>query len=51
MDSSRFGADFIIGTQYYRPPTPPTEEWEDDFRRIKDLGIDIIKIWAIRKNI
>ncbi len=47
MPFNGFDTNFIIGTQYYRPPTPPREEWEDDFRKIKDLGIDTIKIWAM----
>lgn len=42
-----FGTRFIMGTQYYRPPTPPEEEWEEDFKRIKDLGMDFVKIWAM----
>lgn len=36
---------FFFGTQYYRPPTPPTDEWEDDLKRMKDLNFNAIKIW------
>jgi len=42
-----FNTKFLLGTQYYRPPTPPEEEWEDDFKRMKDLGIDFVKVWAM----
>ena len=36
----------VFGSQYYRPPTPPVEEWEDDFKRLKELNFNTIKIWA-----
>lgn len=34
-----------FGSQYYRPPTPPEEEWEDDFKRLSNLGFNTVKIW------
>lgn len=34
-----------FGSQYYRPPTPPEEEWEDDFKRFRDIGFNTAKIW------
>lgn len=37
---------FIYGTQYYRPPTPPTDEWENDFRKIKAMGFNTVRFWA-----
>lgn len=33
-----------MGVQYYRAPTPPPDEWEDDLRRIRELGFDFIQI-------
>lgn len=47
MTIKDFNINFLLGTQYYRPPTPPEIEWEDDFKHIKDLGMDFIKIWAM----
>lgn len=34
-----------FGSQYYRPPTPPRKEWEEDFKRLRDLGFNTVKIW------
>ncbi len=36
----------VFGSQYYRPPTPPEEEWEEDFKRLKELNFNTIKIWV-----
>jgi beta-galactosidase GanA len=36
----------IMGTQYYRPPTPPMNEWEADLAAVAELGFDAIKYWA-----
>lgn len=47
MTIKDFNTNFLLGTQYYRPPTPPEKEWEDDFKHIKDLGMDFVKIWAM----
>ena len=33
-----------MGIQYYRAPTPPPDEWEDDLRRIRELGFDFIQL-------
>lgn len=35
----------VVGIHYYRPPSPPIEEWEDDFKQIKDLGFEAVKMW------
>jgi len=34
-----------FGSQYYRPPTPPMREWEEDFKRFRILGFNTAKIW------
>lgn len=44
-NTSKKPAQFLFGSQYYRPPTPPVEEWEDDFKRMKALDFNVIKIW------
>lgn len=38
---------FVYGTQYYRPPTPPLQDWRTDLARIRDAGMNAIKIWAL----
>ncbi len=37
---------FIVGTQYYRAPTPPRHEWEKDIKNIKKIGMNTVKIFA-----
>ena len=37
----------FVGTQYYRPPNPPTERWEQDIRMIKDHGLSVIRMWFV----
>ena len=34
---------FLMGIEYYRPPVPPRELWDDDFARIKEAGFHIIR--------
>jgi len=36
-----------IGVQYYRPPFPESRYWEDDFRKIKESGLDTIQLWVV----
>ena len=36
-----------LGVQYYRPPFPATPYWEDDFKRIKDSGLNTVQLWVI----
>lgn len=45
MDLEKGPGKFYFGSQYYRPPTPPMEEWEDDIKKMKDLDFNVIKIW------
>lgn len=35
----------LVGVAYYRPPSPPLSEWEGDFRQIKAMGFQVVKIW------
>lgn len=35
----------IFATAYYRPPSPPLEEWAEDFANIKEMGFDAIQAW------
>jgi len=41
--------DFVLGTQYFRYPTPRAESWDADLARIRQLGMSVVKIficWA-----
>ncbi len=38
---------FVYGAQYYRPPTPPRAQREEDMKRIHKLGFNTIKIQAM----
>jgi beta-galactosidase len=37
---------FIFGTQYYRAPTPESECWTEDHRKMKALGFNTVKYWV-----
>lgn len=37
---------FIFGAQYYRAPTPPSENWESDLKNMKKLGFNSVKFWV-----
>lgn len=39
------------GAQYYRPPFPRKEFWEKDLKNIKELGFNIIKLWAVWNDV
>ncbi len=45
MDKAKRPQQFYFGSQYFRPPTPPADEWEDDIKRMKDMDFNVIKIW------
>ncbi|OHB53022.1 MAG: hypothetical protein A2Y07_06380 [Planctomycetes bacterium GWF2_50_10] len=34
----------VLGTQYYREPTPTAKEWAGDLKKIKDLGMQMIQL-------
>ena len=38
---------FVLGVQYYGPPHTTEVDWERDFRRIKEHGLEAIHAWAI----
>ncbi|MFC5405490.1 beta-galactosidase [Cohnella soli] len=35
-----------FGFQYYRSPTPTREHWEQDLKRLSDLGFNTVKYWV-----
>ena len=37
---------FPYGSQYYRAPSPPPEDWERDLRAMKELGFNTVKYWV-----
>ena len=36
-----------LGTQYFRPPFPRDLHWDDDFRRIKNAGLNTVQLWVL----
>ena len=36
-----------LGVQYYRAPFPEQKYWEDDFKRIKDSGLNTVQLWVL----
>ncbi len=36
---------FPFGSQYYRAPSPPPEDWERDLDRMAALGFNTVKYW------
>jgi len=43
--SATFEKPFPVGTEYYRPPAPPPQFWDEDFRRISAAGMSIVRVW------
>ncbi len=43
--SAIFARPFPVGTEYYRPPAPPPQFWDEDFRRISAIGMSLIRVW------
>lgn len=37
---------FVFGSQYLRYPTPTSESWPHDLARMKQLGMNTVKIWV-----
>jgi len=37
--------NYIFGIEYYRPPNPPRENWEEDLRQIAACGFNTIRCW------
>ena len=36
-----------LGVQYYRPPFPVQTFWADDFKRIRDSGLNTVQLWVL----
>ncbi|MFA7289391.1 MAG: beta-galactosidase [Melioribacteraceae bacterium] len=36
---------FQYGSQYYRAPSPHSEDWEKDLKKMSELGFNTIKYW------
>ena len=36
-----------LGVQYYRPPFPLRKYWADDFKRIRDSGLNTVQLWVL----
>ena len=37
--------NYIFGIEYYRPPNPSRENWEEDLRKIAAFGFTTIRCW------
>ncbi len=37
---------FPFGSQYYRAPSPPPEDWDRDLKAMADLGFNSVKYWV-----
>ena len=35
-----------LGAQYYRPPNPPRKDWRRDLERMREAGLNTVKLWA-----
>jgi beta-galactosidase len=36
-----------LGVQYYRAPFPESKYWENDFKAIKEAGLDTVQLWVL----
>jgi len=36
-----------VGSQYFRAPTPPEEDWDRDLRQAKEYGLDYVRFWLM----
>lgn len=39
-----FDRTLPVGVEYYRPPVPPPEYWDEDFCRISAAGMSIVRV-------
>jgi beta-galactosidase len=51
----QYRSEIVLGTQYYRQPTPLPAEWEGDLKKIKSMGMEYIQLrpqwrWHERKE-
>ncbi len=37
---------YPFGSQYYRAPSPPPEDWDRDLKSMADLGFNMVKFWV-----
>ena len=37
------GVPFPVGVEYYRPPTPKPEVWDEDFARLSAAGLRVVR--------
>ena len=35
----------FVGTQYYRQPNPPLQDWERDLDHIRRIGLKVVRLW------
>jgi len=40
-------SNIVLGTQYFRPPFPRNRYWEDDFRAMRDAGLNAVQFWLV----
>jgi beta-galactosidase len=45
MQNLLSGNYFLFGSQYYRAPSPHSNEWESDIKNMADAGFNMIKFW------
>lgn len=38
---------FVLGTQYFRPPFPKQRWWADDFKAMRDAGLNAVQFWLV----
>ena len=38
---------YRIGSQYYRPPFPISEHWDQDLAAMKDAGLNTVQLWVV----
>jgi len=46
MRSLLSGQYIPFGSQYYRAPSPPPEDWERDLRNFARAGFTMVKYWV-----
>ncbi len=37
----------VYGSQYYRPPEPSPDAWAQDLARMRETGLQLVKLWAM----
>lgn len=44
MNRTELLKNFFVGTHYYRAPSPPPEEWDEDLANCRKLGFDFVQV-------